>query len=93
MSIFFIMGCSFSSPILSKHEEKRTVLLQKSPIRIYISGQMDDLDAKNINSIIRELDKCTYHKYNFDKGFTTGTGIDLSHSHSSSYNSETKFKR
>jgi hypothetical protein len=93
MGTVFIIGCSFSTPLLSRHDDKRTILIQKAPIRLYFSGQFENLDAENINTIIKELDKCKYYNYNFDKKFSTDMDIDLSHTHSSTYNSSTKVDR
>jgi hypothetical protein len=92
ISIGFLVGCSFSTPLFIKHSEKRTMILEKPPIRIIITGEITNIKNENIVKLIQELDKAKYKNYNFDDTYNIGTDMDFSNNHKIELNSKVQRK-
>jgi len=88
-------GCSVSSPIFSARNDKTSLIIEKPPTRIIISGEYGKLDVENILKVMRELRKHAYHDYNFDNSVV----IDSEHvsttneKHQYSYHKSSKSKK
>ena len=81
----FLSGCSVTSPLLSSRNDKASVIIEKPPIRIIITGEYSDIQTKNLITVMEELRKHKYYNYNFDDSIT----IDSEHitSHKDEYSS------
>ena len=93
IAIGWLAGCSFSSPLLSTHDQKRILLIEKPPVMIYMSGQFDNIDDKALIEVLKVLDTMIYRPYNFNKTMSINSEIDLSHSHKSVYDSNTRIRK
>jgi len=90
ITVGWFIGCSFSTPIFTKHSEKRTLILEKPPVRIIMTGEFDELNNNNIIEIINALNGVTYYNYNFDDTYNIGTDIGLKHEYLLKYDSKIK---
>ena len=88
---FIIQGCSTTTPIFSSRDNLGTVVIEKPPIRIILSGEYTDIDTNNLIKVMKELRKHKYHNYNFDDTII----IDSEHAtmHKDEYNTIRKNKR
>ncbi len=84
----FIQGCSVTSPLLSSRNDKASIIIEKPPIRIILSGEFTEIDEQKLIRIMRELRKSKFYNYDFDDSFT----IDSEHEvvHSDSYSNKHK---
>lgn len=89
----FSIGCtSFSTPLLSTHDKKITMIITKPPMRLYVSGSTEDIHVDEITEIIQELDNTKYYPYKFNDSFNAKQEIGLKHDQLTSYKSETKMR-
>jgi len=84
----FFQGCSTTSPLLSTRNDKASMIIEKPPVRIILSGEFSSIDEKKLINIMKELRKSPYHNYDFDDSIT----IDSEHEvvHTDNYNSKHK---
>jgi len=66
LPIIILQGCSMNSPLLSARDNKASIIIEKPPMRIIVSGEYHDIDEKAIIKIMKELKTHKYHNYNFD---------------------------
>ena len=59
-------GCSSTGPLMSYRENRASVIIEKPPTRIILSGEYDDIDVDNVLKIMREIKTHRFHDYNFD---------------------------
>ncbi len=69
----FIQGCSVTSPLLSTRNDRATVVLEKPPLRIILSGEYTEIETDNLIKVLQELRKHKYHNYNFDDSIIIDT--------------------
>jgi hypothetical protein len=84
-------GCSFTSPLFSTRDNKASIVLEKPPLRILLSGEYSQIDVDNIIKIMEELRKHKYYNYKFNNTII----IDSEHAtiHDDSYNVKYKNKK
>jgi hypothetical protein len=76
-------GCSTNTPFLSYRNDKATIVIEKPPTRIILSGEYKDINVTQILMIMEELKKHPYKKYHFndsviiESGHLTNT-VDIS---------------
>ncbi len=87
--IFFISGCSTTSPLFSTRDSKASIIVEKPPMRIILSGEYSTIDEDAIIKVMKELRHHKYHNYNFDDSIV----IDSEHAtiHRDDY--KTNYKR
>jgi 20S proteasome alpha/beta subunit len=86
--IFFIQGCSTTSPLFSARDNKASVIIIKPPMKIIISGEYAKLNTDHLIDIMREIRKHPYHNYNFDESIS----IDSEHTSVHKDNYSTSYK-
>ena len=64
--IFGLQGCSTSSPFFSTRNDKASVIIEKPPTRVILSGEYNNIDVDNIIKVMEELKKHPYHNYKFN---------------------------
>ena len=84
-----IQGCATQSPLFSTRNDKASLIVEKPPMRILISGEYTNIDAEEILSIMKELRKHKYHEYHFDESIS----INSEHISSTTEKIETKHRR
>ena len=62
---FIISGCSVSSPLFSKRNDKASMIIEKPPVRIMISGEYSKINTDDVIKVLRELRKSEYKPYKF----------------------------
>ena len=68
-------GCATQSPLFSTRANKASVIVEKPPLRVILSGEYSAIDA---DSVIRVLKELRYHKYH-NYRFTDSISIDSNH--------------
>jgi len=91
LPLFLLSGCVITSPLLSARNDKATVVIEKPPVRIIVSGEYTDdlIDVNSTERILNVLNKMKYSNYNFDDHIS----IDSEHSTFTSEKYESKFKK
>jgi hypothetical protein len=77
--------------LLSARNNKGTVIIEKPPVRILISGEYIDrlIDINGSAKLLRVLDGMRFEDYNFDSHYS----IDSEHSTITTEKYETNFNR
>jgi len=84
-------GCTVTSPLLSARDNKGTVIIEKPPVRIIISGVYTGrmIDINGTDRLLRRLDRMEFENYNFDSHYS----IDSEHSTITTEKYETNYNR
>jgi len=62
----FFNGCSITTPLFSSRDNKASLIVEKPPMRIIISGEYTTIKTEELIRVMKELRKHKYHNYNFD---------------------------
>ena len=84
-----IQGCATQSPLFSTRDDKASLIVEKPPMRILISGEYTNIDSEEIIAIMKELRHHKYHDYHFSDTIE----IDSNHATTTTEKIETKHKR
>ena len=79
LPIFFISGCSITSPLVSSRANKASVIIIKPPMKIILSGEYSKIQSDNLIDIMKELRHHKYYNYNFDDSITIDSEHVTSH--------------
>ena len=61
-----LQGCSTSSPLFSSRNDRASIVIEKPPTRIILSGEYNEVDVDNVIKVMEELRKHPYHNYHFN---------------------------
>jgi len=86
---FIFQGCATQSPLFSSRNDKASLIIEKPPTRIIISGEYKDIDVNEIIRIMKELRKQPFHRYRFEDSIS----IDSNHITTSTENINSNYKR
>ncbi len=90
MSALFVIGCSGAG---FNFENKRTMIITKSPYQIAISGDVDELTVERTMQIVHELSRYPYIDYRFNENLLVNLeSSDVATSSTTNVSSSTKVR-
>ena len=93
MGISFIMGCSFSSPLLNIKPSSSVIVIDVPPNRVSVSGEMEKDDFEYLFSYLDMMLDENYHRhhYRYPSGIDVDFKVDTEHK--TEFNSNVKVRR